>query len=110
SDTNAANIRWGVGNGTFHVPANWQGGLIPGILDVAQFGRSVQFVPQTYTVSFNNNATNQALHIEDDQVTFDLNSRVYTVTAADGVLVGLPGNFAGRLTVLNGTLSSGTKI
>jgi len=110
ADSDGANIRWGAGSGTFHTPANWTGGIVPGVLDVAQFGRSVQLLPQTYTVTFNNNATNQALHIEDDQVTFDLNSRVYTVNAADGVLVGLPGNFAGRLTVLNGTLASSTKI
>ena len=108
----AANVRWSGqgGNSLFHNTGNWTGGLIPGVIDVAQFGRSVQFLPQTYTVSFNNNATNQAIHIEDDNVTFDLNSRVYTVTAADGVLVGLPGNFAGRLTVTDGTLASSTKI
>jgi len=113
ADNYAANIRWSGqgGNTLFHNTGNWAGGLIPGVADVAQFGRSVQLLPQIYTVTFNNNATNQSLEIEDDQVTFDLNSRTYSVTSAAGVLVGVnTGNFAGRLTILDGTLSTSTKI
>jgi hypothetical protein len=46
-------------------------------LDVAQFGISAPLFPAgAYTVIFNNNATNQALHIEDDSVTFNISSRV----------------------------------
>ncbi len=113
ANSHAANIRWGTGNGFFHTPASWTGGVVPGALDVAQFGRSFIFPPSqlNYTVSFNNNATNQALHIEDDLVTFDLNSRLYTVTAANGILIGNQlGSFSGRLTVLDGAISVTTNI
>ncbi len=82
---------------------------MPGLLDVAQFGLSPPppFFRQTYSVSFNNNATNQALHIEDDLVTFNLNSRTYTLTTATGMLIGT-GGFAARLTVNGGTITSTT--
>jgi hypothetical protein len=75
SDSHADNRRWN--NGTrsfiFNTGGNWVGGgTAPGVLDVAQFGISAPLFPAgAYTVSFNNNATNQALHIEDDSVTFD---------------------------------------
>jgi T5SS/PEP-CTERM-associated repeat protein len=80
-------------------------------LDVAQFGISGGLFQSTYTVSFNNNATNQALHVEDDLVTFNLNSRTYTVTTATGIVIGnQAGGFPGRLTVNNGTVNSSTNI
>ena len=58
------------------------------MLDVAQFGISGGMFQSTYKVTFNNNATNQALHIEDDLVTFDLNGRQYAVTTASGIVIG----------------------
>src|SRR3954469_12815777 len=85
----AANNRWNNGTGSFvfNTGANWVGGAAPGLLDVAQFGVS-GMIQSTYTVSFNNNATNQALQIEKDRVTLDLSSRQYTLTAATGIVVG----------------------
>src|SRR4051812_23167073 len=110
----AANKRWnnGTGSGVFNTGGNWVGGgAAPGSLDVAQFGISAAPFQSTYTVSFNNNVTNQALQIEDDLVTFNLNSRTYTVTAASGIVIGnQPSGLPGRLTVANGTVSSSTNI
>ncbi len=111
SSAQAENRRWNNGTASlvFNTGGNWVGGVTPGSLDVAQFGLSPPppFFRQTYTVSFNNNATNQALHIEDDLVRFNLNSRTYTLTTATGMLIGT-GGFAARLTVTNGTIRSTT--
>jgi len=110
AESDAANRRWNNGTGSFvfNTPGNWQGGgTAPGLLDVAQFGISAALFPAgPYTVSFNNNATNQALHIEDDLVTFNLNSRVYTLSAATGMVVGNQSTWPGSLTVTNGTITS----
>lgn len=107
----AANIRWTAGNGTFHTGGSWQGGVAPGLLDVAQFGRSAAPFQLTYTVSFTVDATNQALHVEDDVVTFDLNGRLYSLTAATGTVIGnQPSGLAGSLTVTDGTINSTTNI
>ena len=62
-----------------------------------------------YTVSFVVDATNQALHVEDDVVTFDLNGRLYSVTAPTGMVIGnQPGGLPGSLTVIDGTISGTT--
>src|SRR3954453_9475527 len=110
----AANKRWnnGTGSGVFNTGGNWVGGgAAPGSFDVAQFGISAAPFQSTYTVSFNNNVTNQALNIEDDLVTFNLSSRQYSVTAATGIVIGnQSAGLPGRLTVTNGTISSFTNI
>jgi hypothetical protein len=68
ANAHAANRRWNNGTGSFvfNTGGNWVGGgMPPGVLDVAQFGISAPLLPAgAYTVNFNNNATNQALHIE----------------------------------------------
>src|SRR4051794_10172806 len=114
STAHAANRRWNNGTGTsvFNTAGNWVGGgTAPGSLDVAQFGLSSAPFQSTYTVSFNNNVTNQALQIEDDLVTFNLNSRQYSLTAATGMVIGnQAGALPGRLTVTNGTISNSTSI
>src|SRR5688500_17489430 len=83
SNGEAADRRWNNATGSlvFNTGGNWVGGVTPGPLDVAQFGRSPPppGFQSIYTVTFNNNVTNQALHIEDDLVTFSLNSFEYTV-------------------------------
>jgi T5SS/PEP-CTERM-associated repeat protein len=112
AEADAANKRWSNGSGSFvfNAAGNWTGGVTPGLLDVSQFGIS-GLIQSTYTVSFNNNATNQALQIEKDRVTLDLSSRQYTVTAATGIVVGnQSGVFPGRLTIINGTVNSSTNI
>src|SRR4051794_27186877 len=77
----AADKFWAAGNGTFSNGSNWQGGVAPGTSDIAHFGRSDPSSPFLvfYTVSFSGNAFNQALRVEDDTVTFDLNSHTYAV-------------------------------
>lgn len=111
-DALAVDRRWNNGTGSFvfGTAGNWQGGIAPGALDVAQFGISAPLFPAgAYTVIFNNSITNQALHIEDDLVTFNLNSRVYGVTAATGMVIANQSNsFSARLTVTNGTITSTT--
>ena len=114
-ECDAANRRWNgaaVNDDNFGTTANWVGGFVPGTLDVAQFGISGGiFQAFPYNVIFNNNVTNQALHIEDDLVTFNLNGRTYTVTTASGIVIGnQAGGFSGQLTVNNGTISSSTNI
>jgi hypothetical protein len=115
SAAHAANRRWNdaAPGDSFYTPGNWLGGVVPGVLDVAQFGRSPPppGFQSFYTVSFAANVTNQALHIEDDVVTFDLNGRQYTVTTNNGIVIGNQfGGFSGQLTVLDGTVSSTTNI
>src|SRR5689334_18767552 len=66
--------------GFFSTTSNWFGG-IPGSNDVARFGiTDSSFFQRAYTVTFLNNATNQQLIVEDDNVTFDLTTRTYTAT------------------------------
>ena len=106
-DASAANRRWSDGNGIFSVPGNWQGGIVPGVNDVAQFGLSSSPFQLTYAVSFATDPTNQALHIEDDLVTFDLNGHTYTTTAATGIIIGnQAGGLSGQLTVQDSTINS----
>ena len=103
-ESHAANRRWGGGNGTFSLPANWQGGIVAGVNDIPQFGLSSFPFQVTYTVSFSTFPTNQALEIEDDVVTFDLNGRTYTTLEAAGNEIGnQPGGFTGALTITDGT-------
>ena len=71
--------------GTFSTAGNWGGG-VPGPSDVANFSLTNNlFFPTTYTVNFTANATNQGLVIHDDNVKFDLNSRIYTTTQLEAI-------------------------
>jgi T5SS/PEP-CTERM-associated repeat protein len=107
-------MSWDTGNGSFHTTANWTGGIPlinpppPGGNDIARFGRSsdppFQFF---YTVSFSANVTNQALRVEDDLVTFDLNGRTYLLTTATPITIGnSTSTFAGVLTITDGTVGA----
>src|SRR5436190_9028310 len=86
TQSHAANKFWNnTSGGTFSTSSNWQScgffcTRVPGTSDVANFGISdpsslFQFV---YTVSFSAAASNQALVVQDDLVTFDLNGHTYT--------------------------------
>jgi hypothetical protein len=111
-NASAADRRWNNGTGAFvfNTPGNWVGGgTAPGVLDVAQFGLSASPFQLTYTVNFNNSVTNQSLHIEDDLVTFDLNTHAYTLTTTTGMVIGnQAGGLSGQLTVIDGTINGTT--
>lgn len=102
----AADISWSTrstSGGNFNSPGNWNGGVVPGQNDVAHFSiTNLVFAPRIYTVDFTTNPTNQALAVEDDFVTFNLNNFIYTTTAASGNRIGASTNFSGRLTLTNG--------
>src|SRR5689334_13413866 len=79
----AADKSWGsVFGGTFSDPTNWQGGSVAGAGDIAHFGLTSNplLLQRIYSVDFSANANNQALKIEDDFVTFTLNSKSYTLS------------------------------
>jgi fibronectin-binding autotransporter adhesin len=98
----AAVKRWtNMFGGAFNAAANWSGG-IPGSGDIAEFGVATLFTPGTYIVTFDVSPTNQAIHVEDDLVTFDLNGRTYTTTAATGNEIGTVAGQSGRLTITDG--------
>src|SRR4051794_37126614 len=79
ADTSANDIRWrNSSGGTFSSTANWTGGVVPGSSDYAHFGLASGMFGSNYTVSFTADATNLGLVVEDDFVTFDLNSHTYT--------------------------------
>ena len=79
ADVNAADRAWrNPDGGTFSIASNWFGG-VPGASDVAGFGLSTPGILGAlplYTVSFTADATNQALRMLDDRMTFDLNGHV----------------------------------
>ena len=55
-----------------------------------------------YSVGFSADATNQALKVEDDRVTFDVNGHTYATTLATGNEIGNVAGRNGRLTITNG--------
>src|SRR5262245_62780715 len=65
---------WGnASGGAFGTAANWQGGVVPGVSDNANFGLSTSFPNPIaiYTVNFTTNHSNQLFFVQDDVVTFD---------------------------------------
>ena len=79
----AADRAWRIPTGgTFSGGGNWNG-PVPGASDTAGFGLSTPGIfgaLPPYTVSFTADATNQALTVFDDRVTFDLNGHFYSAT------------------------------
>ncbi len=103
ADSHAADKRWNnTFGGAFNAAANWSGG-VPGSGDIAEFGLATLFTPGTYTVAFDVSPTNQAVHVEDDSVTFDLNGRTYTTTLFVGNEIGNQAGSLGQLTITDGT-------
>jgi T5SS/PEP-CTERM-associated repeat protein len=105
NDSHAADKFWGaILGGEFNNPNNWQGGSVAGEGDIAHFGLTTNPIFQRiYTVDFTAGATNQALVIEDDFVTFDLNGHIYNTTLTTGSEIGNVAGRAGRLTITDGT-------
>src|SRR5262245_37647552 len=113
SAARASDMFWNTGNGSFHTATNWSGGIPiinpppPNNNDVAHFGRSstppFQFF---YTVSFSSDVTNQALRVEDDLVTFDLNGHVYITTSANPITIGTSSALPGSLTITDGNVAA----
>ena len=107
SSSHAADRFWGsFFGGTFSDPTKWQGNIVAGAGDVAHFGLTANpFAQRIYAVDFIADATNQALVIEDDFVTFDLAGRTYTTnvfeTTAHTAIGTVPGR-SGRLTITDG--------
>jgi T5SS/PEP-CTERM-associated repeat protein len=101
----AANKFWGdFFGGTFSDPTNWQGNMLAGPDDIAHFGLTVNplLAQRIYAVDLIANVTNQALKIEDDFVTFDLQGKQYTTTLLTGNEIGNVAGRSGRLTITNG--------
>src|ERR1051325_2696969 len=105
----AADKSWGsIFGGTFSDPTNWQGGSVAGAGDIAHFGLTTNppLLQRIYSVDFSANASNQALKIEDDFVTFTLSSRSYTLSLASGTEIGNQAGRSGKWPVLGGIMSS----
>jgi T5SS/PEP-CTERM-associated repeat protein len=93
--------------GSFNSAANWEGGVVPGASDVARFERTLDptIIQLNYTVTFSASVINQALEVEDDFVTFDLNGHLYDTTQSTiGVEVGTLANRTGKLTINDGSI------
>jgi T5SS/PEP-CTERM-associated repeat protein len=116
SESHAADKFWDGGaapaglDGMFSDSANWDSLLPPRLNDIAYFGTSVGNVFQNaYTVSFTTDPTNQALVVEDDNVTFDLNGHLYTTTADNAITLGVAAPFTfltGHLTITDGIVAA----
>lgn len=107
----------GDGSGTFSSAVYWSGEVVPGPSDVAHFGitpppNPFPPTPAFYTISFTTNPVNQALNIEDDYVTFDLNGHTYATSAPSGTVIGSIAGRSGSLTVTDGyfSLASGADL
>ena len=111
----AVDMFWSVGrgdgSGTFSVANNWTESAPfssppPDANDIAHFGMTSGAVPATYTVTFTNSPTNRRAIVEDDHVTFDLNTHVYTLTDTSVAMVlGTVSGRSGRLTITDGVVS-----
>jgi T5SS/PEP-CTERM-associated repeat protein len=97
-------------DGIFSDSANWNSFIPPRANDIAHFGTSVGNIFQNgYTVSFTTSPTNQALVVEDDNVTFDLDGHLYTTTAAVPITLGVAQPFtflSGGLNITDGTVAA----
>ena len=117
TQTRAADRFWaGPFGGAFGAANIWSlteggagGASVPGASDVARFGRTSDptILQLNYTVSFSSSPTNQAVRVEDDFATFDLNGQTYTTSTATGIVVGTVATRSGRLTVTDGNLNVG---
>ena len=107
TESRAADKIWNNGNGgAFGAAVNWFNG-IPGTSDIAHFGMTSSnsiFLQVRYQVDFAADATNQAIKVEDDGVTFDLNGHLYTTTLLDANEIGNVTSRTGRLTITDGTM------
>src|SRR5256885_2387026 len=92
---------------TFSDPVNWQSGSVAGVSDVAHFGLTTNpiLLQRIYTVEFSADATNQALKIEDDFVTFLLHGHTYATTLTAGNEIGNVASRSGRLTITDGIMN-----
>ena len=93
------------GNGIFSSSSNWLGGAVPILRDSAHFevGRAA------HTVSFSSNTATGAIYVTGDQVTLNLNTRIYTTTADVRDSIYVNNNFTdytSKLRVTNGTLAA----
>jgi T5SS/PEP-CTERM-associated repeat protein len=93
-----------IGSGFFNDPADWTNG-VAGLDDVAHFDNSVSY-PFGYTVRFSTNATNQAMKVETDNVTFNLDGHAYFTTSAFPITIGTVSGKSGRLTITGGTVAA----
>ncbi|MBA3482427.1 MAG: hypothetical protein H0T51_11480, partial [Pirellulales bacterium] len=119
-EAHAADMFWsngrGDGSGGFSTAIHWSGGSPsnpppPDADDIAHFGMTTGAAfPSTYTVTFTANATNEAVVVEDDSVTFDLNGRTYTTTAFLENKIGTVAGRTGSLTITDGTWDLGTGV
>jgi T5SS/PEP-CTERM-associated repeat protein len=107
SESRAADRIWDEANGgTFSAPVHWFNG-VPGRDDIAHFGMTVSnsiFLQVRYQVDFFADATNQAIKVEDDGVTFDLNGQIYTTTLLDANEIGNVASRRGFLVITDGIL------
>jgi len=89
--------------GPFSDPANWSGGSVAGVNDIAHFGLSGgTFVG--YDVTFSVSVGNVALRVEDDSVAFLLNGRSYNTHSTSENHVGTVAGRSGALFVSGGTV------
>src|SRR5690606_6051498 len=73
----------------------------------AHFGMTTSSLnPKTYTVAFTNDPTNLRLRVEDDRVTFDLNSHFYQATSPIAIEVGTESGRTGILTITDGLVGT----
>ncbi|HEV8292684.1 MAG TPA: hypothetical protein VGP94_12210 [Tepidisphaeraceae bacterium] len=98
--------------GSFNVPGNWQLGLVPGAADNANFGLG-NF---TYPVTFPTDVSNNQLTLNRNNVTFDLLTHQYQLTAVGSdiataaIRVGTQVGDNAFLRVTNGTLAGNTTL
>ncbi len=89
--------------GLFSDPANWSGGSVAGVNDIAHFGLSGG-TQLGYNVTFSTSVGNIALRIEDDSVAFLLNGFSYNSHSASEHHIGDVSGRSGQLFVTGGTM------
>ena len=93
--------------GTFNVGLNWQGGVVPGPADNANFNLSAA----GYTVNFSANATNLRMTVPNDTVTFNMGA-TYTLTDTSNpsLAIGSAVGGNGQLTTILGTIYTNSTV